>query len=191
MAKSLLPALALAVALFASLAWSQSVVQLVRDPEQETVMIGNLTKGGLRLACILNNTNGEEKLVKRSATEDTAATDNAVEKKDTPAHGITWTANGAPITDEKAVIVDGEKGRSTLLLAEADAEPGKYVCRSGDDVSQEWTVQPNFKLEKLPKSVLIVEGEDDYLSCKLRDAAVTDGTLEFKWFQVRVQSVVR
>ena len=56
--------------------------------------------------------------------------------------------------------------------------------------SQRWRIDPHFAVEKLQKSMYVVEGEDLVLSCELKmkgaspeDDPLTLGDLVFEWFQ--------
>ena len=54
----------------------------------------------------------------------------------------------------------------------------------GQVQSQEWSADPYFRLDKLPKSQEVVFGEDLKLFCKLKDESLTKGDLEFQWYKM-------
>ena len=158
-----------------ALATAISAKHLIKDPNQEIVMVSNFTRG-LYLNCRINGTLEDVDLGDVEAT--TTTEDGEVKdlsKKEQVARQITWSVKTPEAADytpiESKWVTTKEDGRSVLHVMdeeEAAKMVGKITCERGSQ-EQEWEVQPHFKLEKMLKSDTVVEGEDLKLFCKLRE----------------------
>ncbi len=165
------------LALLGALASSSSASVLTKDPPEDKVMISDKHRG-VKLACFFNQTGEEE------------GQGEGEEKDDAE---ITWwrqwssgAENGLRQQIEAEHVKVKEDGRSQVRLPEDLAREGTITCQSGGEGgdSLTWAVQPHFKLEAMPKSKYVSEGEDVYLDCTLRAASIVDGDLSFKWTRV-------
>jgi hypothetical protein len=140
--------------------------ELVKEPDVETVMISE-HQTGIRLACFWNETSPETGEPER----------------------VEWVyenANGVETPfDEKFASVTEEGIFLLRIDDEAEIVEGIIKCKSKDGRSfQSWRLTPLFKLEKMPLSTTVVQGEDTILRCALRQNSITDGSVTFLWYKI-------
>ena len=150
-----------------------SAKHLVKDPPEDSIMVSNHTRG-LWINCMLNGTDGVEVDESEATVTDKDGEVKDLSKAEQVGRQIKWShrkpgeSASTPI-DAKHVTVK-EDGKSVLHVPdeeEAAELVGEIVCEHRSQ-EQEWEVRPHFKLEKMPKSDTVVEGEDLKIFCKLR-----------------------
>ena len=168
--------------------------QLVREPEEERVMVSDRVKG-VKLSCY-DTQRRETHLQEAKAREEAAAKagketvgdgegdgEEEAEEDKTGVEWFHWPAGGRESQGERVSDehIEVDDGKSNLVWDHEEAKPGVVKCQFGSEKYQ-WKVDPHFKLIPMAKSEYVSEGDDAYLECKLRpSAAITDGELTFSW----------
>lgn len=132
-------------------------IEIVRTPKDGQV---TATEGGVVMMCLYNVTE--------------ASTQEPVK--------VEWfegsEEGGDPTKVEEGVSVS-EDGTSVLTVEED--YKAEYTCKAGNE-QQSFTVKKFFKLEKWEQSVVVFQGEDHKLYCKIKDGSNKDGTITFEWY---------
>ena len=96
---------------------------------------------------------------------------------------VEWFFDGSDGPIEEGVSI-AEDGTSVLKMKE-DYEAGKYNCKAGVEQA-EFTVKKYFKLEKWERSVVVFQGEDHKLFCKIKEGSNKEGKISFAWYVIDV-----
>jgi len=132
---------------------SVSGQKIVRTPPDGNV---EATEKGVTLKCLYNVTE--------------ASTEEPVE--------VEWFLGGSDDPIEEGVSV-AEDGTSVLKMKEN--YEGEYSCKAGNEQA-DFTVKKFFKLEKWERSVVVFQGEDHKLFCKIKEGSNKEGTISFAWY---------
>lgn len=144
------------LAVVAALA-SVSGQKIVQTPENGKV---EATEQGVTMKCLYNVTE--------------ASTEEPVK--------VEWFVDGSddPIKEGVSVAEDG-----TSVLTMSENYEDKYICKAGNERS-EFSVKKFFKLDKWERSVVVFQGEDHKLFCKIKEGSNKEGEVSFAWYRIDV-----
>ena len=133
---------------------SVSGQKIVRTPPDGKV---EATEKGVTMKCLYNVTE--------------ASTEEPVK--------VEWFLDGSNDPIEEGVSV-AEDGTSILTM---EVYGAKYICKAGNEQA-DFTVKKFFKLEKWERSVVVFQGEDHKLFCKMKEGSNKEGKISFAWYVI-------
>ena len=137
---------------------SVSGQKIVRTPADGKV---EATEKGVTLKCLYNVTE--------------ASTEEPVK--------VEWFLDGSDEPIEEGVSV-AEDGTSVLTMKEE--YEAKYSCKAGNEQA-DFEVKKFFKLEKWERSVVVFQGEDHKLFCKIKEGSNKEGEISFAWYVIDME----